>query len=108
MAVLEIPTRIDLAVYDFTIELDEVIYRLSLYFNRRSNHWYFNIADIDGNQLRSGIKLVCNWALLLQWVQQGRPDGDILATNPESDDDPDRDTLGTQTVLAYNEGVAIG
>ena len=108
MAVLEIPTRIDISVYSFTIELDGVVYSLVFNYNLRSSHWYFSIYDIDGNPLREGIKLVANWALLLQWVQQGRPDGEMIVANPSNDDDPNRDTFGSQAVLCYDEGGHIG
>lgn len=108
MAVLELFTRTDLSVYDYTVELDETVFTLSLYFNVRSNHWYFSVLDIDGNPLREGLKLVSNWAPFLSWVQQGRPDGELICANPENDDDPDRDTLGTTAVLTYDEGNAIG
>jgi hypothetical protein len=108
MAILEIPTRTDLSVYDFTIELDEVVFRISMVYNVRSAHWHFSVSDLDGEPLREGIKLVSNWPLTLTWVQQGRPDGSMVAANPENDDDPNRDTLGTQSVLVYDEGGALG
>lgn len=107
MAVLEVPTRTDISVYDFTVELDSVVYTVTLYFNVRSNHWYCDVADIDGTPLREGIKLVSNWPLLTTWVQQSRPDGALYAINAENDDDPDRDTLGTTSVFTYDEGGAL-
>lgn len=107
MTVLEVPTRTDLSDYSFTVELDAVVYTVTMVYNVRSAHWYFSVADIDGNPLREGIKLVSNWELTQTWVQQGRPDGALLAANPENDDDPDRDTLGTTSVLVYDEGGAL-
>lgn len=108
MAILELFTRTDLSVYDYTVDLDDVVYTLSFVFNVRSNHWYFSVQDIDGNELRSGLKLVSNWAPWLRWVQQSRPEGELICTNAENDDDPDRDTLGTTAILVYGEGGAIG
>lgn len=108
MAVFELFTRTDLSVYSYTVDLDDTIYTLSFTFNVRSNHWYLSVLDIDGNQLRTGLKLVSNWAPWLTWVQQGRPAGELYCTNPENDDDPDRDTLGTTSVVTYDEGGAIG
>lgn len=108
MAILEMPTRNDLSVYSFTIELDSVVFTYSFYFNVRSNHWYFSILDIDGNPLREGLKVVSNWPLLIPWIQQGRPEGEHVSANPENDDDPDRDTFGTTSVLTYDEGGAFG
>ena len=104
MALLEIPTRTDLSVYDFTIELDAVVYTLSMVYNTRAERWFLSILDIDGNALREGLKMVSNWELTTTWVQQSRPDGAFYAINPENDDDPNRDTLGTSSVFVYDEG----
>jgi len=104
MALLAIPTRTDLSVYDFTIELDAVVYTISMVYNTRAGRWFFSMLDLDGNPLREGIKMVSNWELTLTWVQQGRPDGGMYVINPENDDDADRDTLGTSAVFCYDEG----
>lgn len=108
MAIREIPTRTDLQVYRFTIELDQVIFALLMWYNERSGHWFFNLSDIDGVPLREGIKMVCNWPLTQSWIQQGRPDGEFICANPENDNDPDDDTLGTSAVFVYDEGGAFG
>jgi len=107
MAILEIPTRTDIQVYRFTIELDEVVYRLSMWYNDRSDHWFFSVLDIDGNPLREGIKMVANWPLTQTWIQQSRPDGELVCANPQTDDDPDDDTLGVSAVFVYDEGGAF-
>jgi hypothetical protein len=108
MAIIELPTRVDISVYDFTIELDAETFTVALTYSPRSAHWYMSISDLDGVPLRQGIKLVSNWPLLMTWVQQGRPDGEMICANPETDDDPDRETLGTDSVFVYDEGGAIG
>ena len=104
MAVFEIPTRTDISVYDFSVELDDVVFLIALTYNTRAQRWFFSFTDLDGNPLREGLKLVSNWELTLNWVQQGRPDGGVYAINAENDDDPTRDTLGTQAVFTYDEG----
>lgn len=108
MAIVKIPTRIDLNVYDFTLELDDVVFTLSFVYNERSDHWYFSILDIDGNPLRQGIKLVSNFPLTTQWMERGRPQGEFIAANPENDDDPGQTSLGVDSVLCYDEGGAFG
>ena len=107
MAIVEIPTRTDLQLYNFTIELDSVVFRLAMVYNERCGHWYLSIADIDGNRLRDGIKVVANWPLTQSWISLDRPDGEFLCANPQTDDDPDDDTLGTSAVLVYDEGGAF-
>jgi hypothetical protein len=108
MAILKIPTRRDISVYDFTIELDSVVFTISMFYNTRAGRWFFSMADIDGNPLRQGLKLVANWNLLTQWTQQGRPEGAMICANPETDDDPNRDTLEVDAFLCYDEGGAFG
>lgn len=108
MAIVTLPTRTDISVYAFTVELDNELFAISLTFNVRSNHWYMSIADADGIPVREGIKLVSNWPLLLTWIQQGRPAGEMICASPYTDEDPDRDTLGTSSVFVYDEGGAIG
>lgn len=108
MAILEIPTRIDIQVYRFTIELDQVVFTVSIWYNERSGHWFFSLADIDGVALREGLKIVANWPLTQAWIQQGRPAGELICANPETDDDPDSDTLGASAVFVYDEGGAFG
>ena len=108
MAILRVPTRTDNSAYRYTVELDGVVFRLLFIFNVRSNHWHLSLYDIDGNALREGLKLVSNWPLTVPWTQQGRPDGELICANPENDEDPDRDTIGTDSVLCYDEGNALG
>lgn len=108
MAIREIPTRTDLQVYRFSIELDQVVFALLVWYNERSGHWFFSLYDIDGVALREGIKMVSNWPLTQTWIQQGRPDGELICANPENDNDPDDDTLGTSAVFVYDEGGAFG
>ncbi len=104
MAVLEIPTRTDISLYDFTVELDGVVFLLSMTYNTRAARWMLSFNDVEGNPLRQGIKLVSNWELTQTWVQQGRPDGGVYCINAETDADPVRETLGTDSVLTYDEG----
>lgn len=104
MAILEIPTRTDISLYDFTIELDGVVFLLSLTYNTRAARWFATFNDVDGNPLRSSVKLVSNWELTQAWVQQNRPDGGVWSINSENDDDPVRETLGTASVFTYEEG----
>lgn len=108
MAILELPTRVDLSVYDFTLDLDNETFTLAFTYNTRSAHWHMDVFDLDGQPLRLGIKLVSNWPLLLTWIQQGRPDGELICANPQADDDPSQTSLGTASVLVYDEGGAIG
>ena len=101
MAILELPTRTDVSVYDYTIELDSVVFRLSWTYNTRAGRWYLSCLDLDGNRLRDGLKVVSNWVLTQAWVQQGRPVGKFVCANPQTDDDPTRESIGTSSVMTY-------
>lgn len=108
MAILKVPTPTAFSVYDFTIDLDSVVYTISMFYNTRSARWYFSLSDIDGNPLRQGLKLVSNWPLTQTWTQQGRPEGELIAANPENDNDANRDTLDVDVFVCYDEGGAFG
>ncbi len=103
MAVV-LPTPTDLARYRFRISLSGVVFSFRLYFNRRDQHWFADIADNAGVELRSGVKLVADFPILRTWVQQGRPVGDLLVLDPSSDVDPLLGELGLRSLLVYDDG----
>jgi hypothetical protein len=109
MATLTIPTRIDLAVYRFSIELDELVYQFSFFYNNRDAHWYFDLSDEDGNLLRAGLKAVTNWPLLRLDKSNDRPPGDIFAVDPTDQDiEAGLRDLGDAVTLTYVEEASLG
>lgn len=101
-----LPVRTDLGVYSFRVDLQGTLFTLRFRFSPRDDHWYFDLFDIDGLALRQGLRAVSNWSLLRLLVQQGRPAGDIIMSNPASDADPDRVSLQVDSWATYIEGSA--
>ena len=103
MPVSDLPVENEPGRYRFRVELSGVEFGIRLYFNRRDDHWFADIFDAAGIPIRSGVKLVADFPLLKNWIQQGRPDGEILAIDASSDLDPAREDLGVRTPLVYDD-----
>lgn len=104
MPVVTIPTRTDIGRYRFSVDLTGVVFVFVFAFNRRDNHWYFDLLDNAGERIRSGVKVTPNWPLLRQLVQQGRPDGLLFAIDPQGNLEPGLEDLGAQVKLTYDDG----
>jgi hypothetical protein len=101
---LTIPTRTDTGRYRFSIELSGVVFVFVFSFNRRDDHWYFDLLDNAGEAIRSGVRVTPNFPLLRQLVQQGRPDGLLFAIDPQGNLEPGLEDLGGQVKLTYDDG----
>lgn len=77
--IFTLPLDSTLANYEFETSLDGVSFVLSLKLNERDGSFNMNIFDAAGNILRAGIKIVTDWSLLERWVDQGKPDGDMIS-----------------------------
>jgi hypothetical protein len=103
MAVFRLPTSLTSANYNFEVELSGVVFRLRFKFNSRSGFWYMSVENPQGDLLRTGIKVVNSWPLLVRWVDVlNSPQGDVLAfpTGPSSEP-AGLNELGTRVVLNY-------
>lgn len=103
MAVFQLPTSTTDSFYVFEIELDGVLFRLEFKFNERDEAWYLNILDVNDNQLRSGLRVVTDWALLIRWQDiETRPAGEMIAVAQGDIARPALLTeLGEQVILTY-------
>lgn len=84
--------------------LDGRDYQLAFYWEQRDGHWYLSLADQDGVQIKSGIKLVGGeWPLLgAALLDSRRPPGELYILDLQSGGlDPGFDDLGGAYVLAY-------
>jgi hypothetical protein len=87
-----------------SVDLEGETYQFEFQYNSREGFWYFNLLDVDGNQLRSGIKIVVNWPLLIRDRSLSAPAGDLMCLDTRSQpQDPGLDSLGVDGVMAYNE-----
>lgn len=84
--------------------LDGVPFQLFFQYNRRQDCWYVSIATVDGQDIWNGLKLVCNWDLLLGCADSRRPAGRLFVTSNTADTStPGLDDLGpgARCSLAY-------
>lgn len=80
-----VPTGAE-AFYDETVTLDGTAYILSFNFNQICACWYLDLATIDGELVAPGLKLVCNWDLLLKSASPLRPPGTLIVCSNTTDD----------------------
>ncbi len=104
MAVLLVPRDDDLANFEFLIELDGIVFRLKFKFNQREDVWYMDIFDELQVALRTGVKLVVNYPLLVRLRTQTRPPGEFLVSDSRAvPAPPTLDELGATVLLTYIE-----
>lgn len=108
MAVVEIPTRNDLPVYQEQVTLDGVAYNMQFYFNQRINDnqgkWFVTLADQNNNMLVGPVPVVVNWPLFGRFIDQdmGQPPGSIFAFDTSGQNlDPGQFDLGARVRLFY-------
>lgn len=92
-----------------TYSLDGIDYQFVFQFNEREGFWYVDINDVEGNPIRSGIKIVANFPLLLFCQCMVRPAGEPACLNTEDEPvDPGLEELGVDAILCYidEEGLA--
>ena len=76
------------------IELDTVIYVLTIQWNSREEAWYLSIFTDNEDPILSGLKLVPNYQLLDQYEHiEALPNGDFAVIDLE---------VGSQGVITYD------
>jgi len=104
MSVLRLPVDGNDANFDVRFDLDGAEYRLGLRFNDRDQSWFFDMFDISGTLIRSGVKLVPNFPLNRQIADEIAPPGFLLLVDTRPDDErapPNQSELGTEVLLTY-------
>jgi hypothetical protein len=100
--IVQIPTDSDVPQYTQITSLDGVAYQLSFAWNTRDGHWYLTIADVDGNTITAGLRIVCNKNLLRRCLDSRAPQGALFADDTTGEGrDPDFVELGTRVQLVY-------
>jgi len=91
-------------VYDYTITLSEVEYRVVLVYRKRGDRWYLYLYDADGVALLLGKKLSVDVPLLETYHIAGLPPGELaLWDTANSDTECGELDLGTRCLLIYIE-----
>lgn len=104
MATLEMPVRSDLAAYDFTIDLEERIYTITMRFNERKGRWVMDIADAGGVALLTGVIILVDINITDQYVNDDLPPGRFFAVDITGErKNPGENDLGNDVKLFYLE-----
>jgi hypothetical protein len=75
--------------FDQLTQLEGAEYLLEFVWSPLESAMYMNVCDQDGNQIASGIRLVCGVSLLRKFNDSRLPPGDFLVVNmAETDVDP--------------------
>jgi len=91
-----------------SVSLDGVDYQLYFKYNSREGFWYFDLNDVEGNPIRTGIKVVVNYPLTFLCACPEKPAGELSCINTEDEpQDPGLNDLGLNALMAYlnEEGV---
>lgn len=88
----------------FNISLAGVSYNLTLYWNRASNSWVIDIADVDNNMLCSAIPLVTGINLLGQLKYLGIGGRLMVQTDYNATAIPTLTNLGADSNLYFITG----
>jgi hypothetical protein len=93
-------------VYDYTVDLEDVVYRVRLVFRERSESWYLDLYNAADEPLLTGKRLSVNTALLDPYQIDGLPPGELMLVDMEAPDDQaaieaDFDSLGFRHQLVY-------
>lgn len=99
MAIIEIPLRNDVFYYDFTKELEGVVYNFRLQYNLRADSWTLDFVDIV-----NGIRLAGGQDLLKQFHHLDVPPGRLEVIDRDGMfHEPDKTNIGDRVILQYTE-----
>ena len=100
MATFEIPTRNDIYIYEFQVELEAVTYRFDIRLKRRTDRWVMDIPNVVYD-----IPLLGGNDLFKQFHHlDGVPPGEMKIVDLDGlGRDADEFTLSDRLVLAYRE-----
>ena len=104
MHVIPMADAAELGAFYFTVELEGKDYQFNFQYNARDGFWYFDVLDTEGNQIRSGVRVVANFPLTRLAVMTTSPPGELLCIDTRSDpSDPGLADLGVDVEFVYVE-----
>lgn len=99
MSTIEIPLRSDIFYYEFTKELDGVVYAFRLQYNLRIDSWTLSIVDVV-----NGIRLTGGQDLLGQLHHLEVPPGRLEIVDLDGMfTEPSKTNIGDRVILQYTE-----
>ena len=107
MSTVEIPVSSDVEHYDLQVTLDGVALTLEFRWNSRSEAWYLDLLNADGDTVASGRKLIVDWPLMLRGFRdtsEDLPRGELYTLDTSGGGvRPGRNDLGSRVRLYYEE-----
>lgn len=89
-------------VYDYTIALDDVTFRVTLTWKTRQEGWYLSLYDVDENELLLGKRLSVDTPLLERYEIDGLPPGELMLVDMEGvGTEATLESLGRRHLLWY-------
>ena len=89
-SVQDVPTYVD-PFWSQATTLEGVTFQLSFSYNQRCDCYYLSVADLEGNDIYVGVKIICNSMLLRKCADADRaPFGDFWAVSSTPDQSPPR------------------
>ncbi|KPK36969.1 MAG: hypothetical protein AMJ69_12790 [Gammaproteobacteria bacterium SG8_47] len=105
MATRELPVFQDNLDHRYSVVLDGETYILDWHYNARAHRWNLHLADVNGNSIRYGMRLVVGTDLLQRIALASCPPGTLTVVDSTgADTEPDSDTLGNECKVRYVEG----
>lgn len=99
MATIEIPLRSDIFYYEFTKELEGVVYSFRLRYNLRADSWILDFIDIA-----NAIRLTGGQDLLGQLHHLDVPPGRLEIVDLDGMfAEPNKTNIGDRVILQYTE-----
>lgn len=97
-----------LGAFSCSVDLDGTNFRLNFQFNSREKFWYFNLLDMGGTVLRSGVKIVSNYMLLRLFRARTRPLGELMSVDSrDQPGDPGLADLNVSSIFGYTDEETI-
>ena len=104
MGLIELPVRSDFPSYEFTCDLDGVVYTLKFRYNVRFARWVMDIADSIAEDIVTGIPMLTDIDLLAHISNEDLPPGRfILVDETGASRNPGETDLGNDIKLIYEE-----
>jgi hypothetical protein len=90
------------ARYTFECDLDDATFQWAFEWVDRDDAWYLSLADVDGNPLVTGRKVVLGYPLLNLYADARLPKGALYAVDTGgTDTEPGLLDLGDRVKLLY-------
>lgn len=84
------------------VDLDSVVYQLTLDWNTRTESWTLSVADASAVAIVAGVRVGADYPMLRQYLHLDLPPGLLICLDTEGlVEDPTRFSLGARHKLVY-------